>query len=275
MDTMSDVISLSDEPERRNGDRRRHTERRVLWRGVERRHGDRRRDKRRGLTAGLVIAASLAAPKPVQTKSHSGSTPTRTSATVTTAMSDTVAPVLPALPKRRGAEFDEIIAEHAALHNVREELVRAVIKQESNFNPMALSAKGAMGLMQLMPETAADLGVMNPFSPIDNIRGGTKYLRQLLDRYENNETLALAAYNAGPGNVDKYGLRVPPFRETREYVERILRSMPPAGPVTPAAAARPAAKVIYKIVETINGRAVPRYLTTKPASGPYEILKRG
>jgi soluble lytic murein transglycosylase-like protein len=197
-------------------------------------------------------------------------------ATVTTAMSDTVAPVIVPGSKstRAGSEFDEIIAEHAALHDVPEELVRAVIQAESNFNPMALSSKGAMGLMQLMPETAADLGVRNAFNPIENIRGGTKYLKQLLERYDNNKALALAAYNAGPANVEKYGQRVPPFRETQDYVQKILRSLKAAAP-PPQAAARPATKVIYKIVETINGRSVPRYLTAKPASGPYEILKRG
>lgn len=200
-------------------------------------------------------------------------------ATVTTAMSETVAPVIAATEKskRRGAQFDAIIAEHAALHDVPAELVRAVIQAESGFNPMALSSKGAMGLMQLMPETAADLGVKNAFNPIENIRGGTKYLKQLLTRYDNNRTLALAAYNAGPGNVEKYGLRVPPFRETRDYVDRILTSLQASTVTTPVAAAavRPASKVIYKVVETINGRSVPRYLSSKPTSGPYEILKRG
>ena len=243
-----------------------------------------------------MIAASLAAPKPVQTRGHSGTTgrPGTVStrplefdanrlviaggpiATVTTALSDTVAPVMTTAPaaKRPGAEFDDVIAEHAALQGVRAELVRAVIQAESGFNPMALSSRGAMGLMQLMPATAADLGVLNPFNPIDNIRGGTKYLRQLLDRYDNNETLAIAAYNAGPGSVDKYGLRVPPFRETQDYVKRILQSLQ-AKTATRAAAASPSTKVIYKIVETINGRQVPRYLTAKPSSGPFEIVKRG
>jgi hypothetical protein len=249
------------------------------------------------LTAGLVIAASLAAPKPVQTRGHSGTTtgqnttagrtldlmshrlvlPELPIASVTTAMSETVTPVAAAaaILKRPGAEFDEIIAEHAALHDVPVELVRAVIQAESNFNPMALSAKGAMGLMQLMPDTAEDLGVRNAFNPIENIRGGTKYLKQLLTRYDNNQALALAAYNAGPANVEKYGQRVPPFRETQDYVKKILRTLQTTAAATQAAAVRPPAKVIYKIVETIDGRPVPRYLTSKPASGRYEILKRG
>ena len=163
-------------------------------------------------------------------------------ATVTTAMSETVSPVVGAAGSTRpGAEFDEIIAEHAALHDVPVELVRAVIQAESDFNPLALSSKGAMGLMQLMPETAAELGVGNAFNPIDNIRGGTRYLKQLLTRYDNNTALALAAYNAGPANVDKYGLRVPPFRETRAYVKRILRSLQASAAVIPEAV-RPGSK---------------------------------
>jgi transglycosylase-like protein with SLT domain len=287
---------LSDAVDRRyDKDRRRRTDRRLLWRGVERRQGDRRR---RGLAAGLVIAASLAAPKPVQTRglstgstSHPNVTSSRpwdpganrivltgeSMASAATPKLETSAAVIAAATTKRPREqFDEIIAVHAALQGVRAELVRAVIQAESNFNPMALSSKGAMGLMQLMPGTAADLGVTNPFNPIDNIRGGTKYLRQLLDRYDNNETLAVAAYNAGPANVDKHGSRVPPFRETQEYVKRIMGSLEPPATATKTAAVRPlATKVIYKIVETIDGRSVPRYLTSKPESGPYEILKRG
>ncbi len=169
---------------------------------------------------------------------------------------------------RRVSEYDHLIDEHAAAQGVRPELVRAVIQQESNFNPRARSSKGAMGLMQLMPGTAADLGVVNPFNALENIRGGVKYLRLLLNRYDNNEALALAAYNAGPGAVDRYGSQVPPYRETQEYVKRILGSRQ-------SAAAKPSVKVIYKTTNVINGYAVPHYSSSKPASGPYEVMKLG
>jgi soluble lytic murein transglycosylase-like protein len=174
----------------------------------------------------------------------------------------------PAKP-RRGSEYDDVIDEHAAAQGVRPDLVRAVIEQESNFNPRARSSKGAMGLMQLMPATAADLGVLDPFNALENIRGGIKYLRRLLNRYDNNEALALAAYNAGPAAVDRYGSQVPPYGETQEYVKRILGSR------QSAAAAEASVKVIYKTTEVINGRAVPSYSSTKPASGPYEVMKLG
>ena len=101
-------------------------------------------------------------------------------------------------------------------------LVHAIVKVESDFNPFAISRKGAMGLMQLMPQTANTMNVRNTFSPDENVEGGVKYLRYLLDRYEGNISLALAAYNAGETAVKKWGT-IPPYPETQNYVQRIMR----------------------------------------------------
>src|SRR5215831_2565136 len=121
----------------------------------------------------------------------------------------------------KSALYDDIIRDSAQQHSVRSDLVRAVVQVESGYNPWATSPKGALGLMQLMPATIQQFGVQNPFNPIENIRAGVSYLRQLLDRYSNDEALALAAYNAGPGAVDRHGTTIPPYKETREYVSKI------------------------------------------------------
>ena len=118
-------------------------------------------------------------------------------------------------------ETRRLIDLHARRQGLSPRLVQAVIQVESGYNPKALSRKGAMGLMQLMPMTARQLRVTDPYDPEQSIRGGTVYLRQMLRRYSGNLTLALAAYNAGPTAVDKYR-DVPPYRETRDYVRKVL-----------------------------------------------------
>lgn len=117
-----------------------------------------------------------------------------------------------------------IIREAASRYGLSEDLIAAVIEAESQFNPRAVSRRGAQGLMQLMPGTAATLGVTNPFSPRENIHGGARHLRSLMDRFDNNVPLALAAYNAGHVAVIAYG-GIPPYPQTRAYVRRILRQL--------------------------------------------------
>src|SRR5215813_6857674 len=166
----------------------------------------------------------------------------------------------------RGWQYENLISEHSRLNGVRSDLVRAVMQVESAFNPNAISPKGAMGLMQLMPATMRQYGVRNAFNPAENVRAGVAYLRDLLDRYQNNEELALAAYNAGPGAVDKHGQNVPPYRETQDYVAQINQM-----------AGRPIqmrGSQIYKVVDIVDGQPVVRYTDRKPATGAYEIVSR-
>jgi soluble lytic murein transglycosylase-like protein len=156
---------------------------------------------------------------------------------------DPAAPPEAAMPAK---STGQIVGEASVQQGVDSDFIRSVIRQESAGNSQAVSVAGARGLMQLMPATALKLGVSNSFSPEQNVHGGTRYLRELLERYHGDAIKALAAYNAGPGAVDRYK-GVPPYRETRQYVQRVVRdynrSKQSAGKsgATSGAAAKPAA----------------------------------
>jgi soluble lytic murein transglycosylase len=154
--------------------------------------------------------------------------------------------------------YRDLIRAAATRHGLAPELVEAVIRAESNFNARAVSPKGARGLMQLMPTTAAQLGIRDVFDVRENIEGGVRHLRYLVDRYGGNLTLALAAYNAGVDAVARHG-GVPPYEETRAYVARILRlvqrSLLPIGAETAEAEESQAARVLHRY-ETADGQVV-------------------
>jgi len=125
-------------------------------------------------------------------------------------------------PSSRMNSYDDIIREASFHHGMHFELIKAMIHAESNFNPNAISRSGAIGLMQIMPKNLNAFGISDPFDPRDNVMGGTRYLKQLMKKYNSDVSLSLAAYNAGPSAVDKYK-DIPPYPETKNYVAKVLK----------------------------------------------------
>jgi soluble lytic murein transglycosylase-like protein len=195
-------VGLRHETERRRGARRGGR------RGTaERRHAVRRRARFRSL-----VFTSLALALPHQLK-HAYASRIPSGASVSTRI-DSMLPVPPA------QAYEGLIREAAALYKIDASLIRSIMQAESAFDPSAVSRAGAMGLMQLMPDMARAFGVVHPFDPRENIMGGARLLRELLDQHHGNVKLAVASYNAGPAAVATYG-GVPPFRETQGYVKKV------------------------------------------------------
>lgn len=200
---------------RLNGEERRHTDRRATTRGTrDRRRGERRRARLRHI---VFTGMALAVPHHIShgsvwrlPKPPLWLTGPRVSTSI-----DSIMPVEPA------RAYDSIIADAAKTYHVDPTLIRSVMNAESGFDPSAVSRAGAMGLMQLMPETAEAYGVEHPFDPRENIMAGTRVLRELLDVHHGNIPLVLASYNAGAGVVADWGGVVPPFAETQGYVKRV------------------------------------------------------
>ncbi len=167
-------------------------------------------------------------------------------------------------PVDYGTGIEEAVRRIAAEHSLPPQLIHSVIKVESNYNPHAVSSKGALGLMQLIPSTARRFGVSDAFNPIQNIQGGAKYLRYLLDLFDNSYPLALAAYNAGEGAVARYG-GIPPFAETQNYVLLVRKQLEKAAAAKLAVAPAPVieAKVTgpAHIVEEVQPDGSVRYVS--------------
>jgi len=197
-----DILGL-----RRDDDRRHREDRRSTDRGIV----DRRRSRRRKRTLRGVLLGMFAMSVPASA-SRAPALRIAPQGFVSTSEAFTALPATIA--------YNETIAEAADLYRLDPNLIRAIILAESAFNPFAVSRAGAQGLMQLMPALAEELNVLDPFDPRQNIFGGARYLRQLLDLHKGNVNLAVASYNAGPGAVDRFN-GIPPYRETRNYVKKV------------------------------------------------------
>jgi hypothetical protein len=191
------------------------------------------------LRTGKLVRSLIVTSKPVyqQRVAETVVAPRVVSNTVAVEPATAVEPPIAFEPRTAGAPpagIDEAVDRIALQHQLSPQLIHSVIKVESNYNPYAVSSKGAQGLMQLIPSTARRFGVSNSFNPVENIQGGAKYLKYLLDLYSGNYPLALAAYNAGEGAVARYG-GVPPYAETRNYLILVHKRL---GEAQKAAAAR-------------------------------------
>jgi hypothetical protein len=199
----------------RHGEERRHGERRTADRGTRSR---RRRDRRLNTARGLLLSAlALTMPPKVRqlVREELPYVAAPDSGPRVLVSIDSFNPIAPA------HAYDDLIREAAAKYDLEPALIRSVMRMESGFDPFAVSRVGAMGLMQLMPAVAEEMGVSDPFDARQNIMAGSQLLRNLLERHNGNLALTLASYNAGPGAVANYGNKVPPFKETRNYVKRI------------------------------------------------------
>jgi Transglycosylase SLT domain len=205
--SVAEVLGLRAE-ERRRGEDRRHTghDERGL---TDRRHANRRRHRLRSLIFGIFAVSISGAAHIVKS---------RVGVDTPEGFVSVMEEGYRALPAT--IAYNETINEAALMYNLDPDLIRAIIRAESAFNPFAVSRAGAQGLMQLMPAVAEELDVLDPFDPRQNIFGGARYLRQLLDRNKGNLDLAVASYNAGPNAVDRYN-GIPPYRETRKYVKKV------------------------------------------------------
>ena len=188
----------------RLGDDRRRGDRRLGGRSTPERS---RRDRRAGIRSLLLAAVTLAATTPLHVK-------TKVQPLVLVSESDF-------RPIPADKAYDTLIQEAAEVYELDAALIRAVMRAESAFNPLVVSPAGALGLMQLMPGLAEEMGVKDPFDPRENIMGGARYLKRLLTLHRGNVPLTLASYNAGPGAVKRYRNRIPPLKETRNYVKKI------------------------------------------------------